>query len=215
MITYHVIRPAEIQQELPRTTYNFAIRELADDDPKKADGYNYSAHSITVPSATPASAALVLLIADYDNSPAVNSFLLNGESVWLDKTTRVGLMNSIGVEISAGIQNTTLWFEGRSYTLPCTTAMELVSGIELYAIACYRVTAEHQAHVARLGQALVEAQNDYAEMIQARDYAREQGLPGPAAEELAAAREAQATALAAILGFDFTQGYPERPGINI
>ena len=38
----------------------------------------------------------------YDKSSDVNSFLLNGIQVWLDKDTRVGLMNSIKIEKDAG-----------------------------------------------------------------------------------------------------------------
>lgn len=216
MKTYHATRPAEIQRELPKVTYNFAIKELGEDDPKRADGYRYSAYSITVPAATPASAALVLLIADYDNSTAVNSFLLNGQEVWLDKSTRVGLMNSIQVEIGAGHETTTLWLGIIPFTLPCEMAMQLISNVELYAIACYRVTAEHQAQVAQLGQALVEAQDEYAEMLQAHNAAIEQEAgSGPTDQELATAKAAQMEALANVLAYDFTAGYPERIAINV
>ena len=217
MKTYHESRPAEIQKELPRVTYNFAIKELGENDPKRAEGYRYSAHSINVPAATPASAALVILIADYDNSSAVNSFLLNGQETWLDKNTRVGLMNSIQVEINAGHETTTLWLGIVPFTLPCELAMQLISNIELYAIECYRITAQHQSEVAQLGQTLVEAQDEYAELLQARDRAIEQEIPGsgPTDQELATARAAQAKALADVLEFDFTAGYPERISIDI
>ena len=35
-------------------------------------------------------------IAAYDRSETVNSFMLAGNRIWLDKATRVGLVNSIG-----------------------------------------------------------------------------------------------------------------------
>ena len=38
--------------------------------------------------------AMLAYIEKYDASSSVNSFLLNGMEVWLDKATRVGLMNS-------------------------------------------------------------------------------------------------------------------------
>ena len=41
-------------------------------------------------------------IAAYDTSDKVNGFILNGRIVWLDKATRVGLMNSTTIERDLG-----------------------------------------------------------------------------------------------------------------
>ena len=41
-------------------------------------------------------------IAAYDTSDKVNGFVLNGRIVWLDKATRVGLMNSTTIERDLG-----------------------------------------------------------------------------------------------------------------
>ena len=41
-------------------------------------------------------------IAAYDTSDKVNGFILNGQIVWLDKATRVGLMNSTTIERDLG-----------------------------------------------------------------------------------------------------------------
>ena len=46
--------------------------------------------------------AMLAYIEKYDASSSVNSFLLNGMEVWLDKATRVGLINSINVTQRAG-----------------------------------------------------------------------------------------------------------------
>lgn len=46
----------------------------------------------------------------YDKSPNVNSFSLDGQEIWLDKATRVGLMNSISIEKAHGKEVSTLWF---------------------------------------------------------------------------------------------------------
>lgn len=86
----------------------------------------------------------------YDTSSNVNSFTLDGEEVWLDKDTRVGLMNSTNIQKSAGQETTTLWFEGKSYTIPCDTAIQMLSALELYALECYNVTAQHKANVEAL-----------------------------------------------------------------
>lgn len=108
-----------------------------------------------------AKAAKIFEIDNYDTSDAVNSFTLDGESVWLDKNTRVGLMNSTQIQKAAGQETTTLWFGGKSYTIPCDTAIQMLSALELYALGCYNVTAEHKA--------AVEALED-VESIEAYDY---------------------------------------------
>lgn len=89
-------------------------------------------------------------IIAYDTNEDVNSFILDGEKVWLDKDTRVGLMNSTNIQKAAGQETTTLWFEGKSYTLPCDTAIQMLSALELYALECYNVTAQHKANVEAL-----------------------------------------------------------------
>lgn len=89
-------------------------------------------------------------IEAYDKSDNVNSFVLDGDTVWLDKSTRVGLMNSTQIEKSAGHETTTLWFSGNSYTIPCDTAIQMLSALELYALECYNTTAQHKDEVSKL-----------------------------------------------------------------
>ena len=89
-------------------------------------------------------------ITAYDKSSSVNGLFLDGEQIWLDKNLRVGLMNSINIEKSAGRKTTTLWFGGKSYTLPCDMAIQMLSALELYALECYNVTAQHKANVEAL-----------------------------------------------------------------
>ena len=89
-------------------------------------------------------------ITDYDSSMAVNSFILNDSYAWLDKNTRVGLMNSMSIEKATGLESTTLWLGTRSYTLPIEIAISLLYQIELYAKECYNKTAEHKANVEKL-----------------------------------------------------------------
>ena len=89
-------------------------------------------------------------IEAYDTSEAVNSFTLQGKQMWLPKETRVGLMNSLGIEKAAGKTETVLWFGNESYILPIDTAMQMLSALELYALDCYNVTAAHKAAVSAL-----------------------------------------------------------------
>ena len=89
-------------------------------------------------------------ITAYDASEAVNSFSYNGVSMWLDKATRVGLMNSTEITKAAGQETTDLWMGGVKLTIPCDTVIKLLSAIELYALECFNTTARHKAEVAEL-----------------------------------------------------------------
>lgn len=89
-------------------------------------------------------------ITDYDTSDKVNGFMLNGMSVWLDKATRVGLMNSTTIAKAAGQQTTTLWLGDVKLEVDCDKAIQLLSALEMYALECFNVTAAHKAAVSEL-----------------------------------------------------------------
>lgn len=89
-------------------------------------------------------------IAAYDTSDKVNGFILNGMTVWLDKATRVGLMNSTTIAKWAGQQTTTLWLGDIKLEVDCDKAIQLLSALEMYALECFNVTASHKAAVAEL-----------------------------------------------------------------
>lgn len=86
----------------------------------------------------------------YDTSPAVNGFILNGKRVWLDKATRVGLMNSTSITKAMGQPTTTLWLGESKMEVPCDTAIKLLSALEMYALECFNVTAAHKKAVSEL-----------------------------------------------------------------
>lgn len=89
-------------------------------------------------------------IDEYDTSVNINSFKLNGVDVWLSKDTRVGLMNSISIEKNAGKEESVLWLNGICITINCDAAVQMLSSLELYALACYNKTAEHKLAVSQL-----------------------------------------------------------------
>ena len=89
----------------------------------------------------------------YDKSDSVNSFILSGKTIWLDKDTRVGLVNSINIEKEAGRALTTLWYDAEKYTIPVDTALQMLNRLELYALDCYNVTQSHIAAVRSLSDA--------------------------------------------------------------
>lgn len=93
---------------------------------------------------------LLAEIDAYDTSSAVNGFMLNGLLVWLDKATRVGLMNSTTIAKAAGQETTTLWLKGIKLVVDCDKAIQLLSALEMYALECFNVTASHKAAVSEL-----------------------------------------------------------------
>lgn len=93
---------------------------------------------------------LINEINAYDTSDEVNSFFLNGIKVWLNKDTRVGLMNSLTIEKNAGKEESTLWFNNICITINCDAAIQMLSALELYALSCYNVTAQHRIAVQNL-----------------------------------------------------------------
>lgn len=93
---------------------------------------------------------LIAEITTYDTSDKINGFMLNGLLVWLDKATRVGLMNSTNIAKAAGQQTTTLWLKGIKLVVDCDKAIQLLSALEMYALECFNVTASHKAAVGEL-----------------------------------------------------------------
>lgn len=121
--------------------------------------YAYDVYWITLPSSSAHDATAVLeaakteletAITAYDSSSSVNSFLLNGMEVWLDKATRVGLMNSTSIAKNMGQEKTSLWLGSYQLEVDCDKAIQLLSALEMYALECFNVTAAHKKAVSEL-----------------------------------------------------------------
>lgn len=98
-------------------------------------------------------------ITKYDISSAVNGFYYQGSEYWLDKATRVGLMNSTRILKESGQATTTLWFNNMCFTIPVDDVIDKLSALEQYALSCYNVTASHKIAVQAL--TTIEAVNEY------------------------------------------------------
>lgn len=116
------------------------------------DGVRLETGGMTSEAALTAAAQKMVLeqIDKYDTSPSVNGFMLNGLRVWLNKDTRVGLMNSTQIAKAMGKTTTTLWFGGMQIEVNCDKAIQLLSALEMYALECFNVTAAHKKAVAEL-----------------------------------------------------------------
>ena len=133
--------------------------EAGDIPAAERTAYQYDCYWLTLPSTAPHDAAAVLeaaktsMLADitaYDSSTAVNAFELNGMEVWLDKATRVGLMNSTTIAKSMGQKTTTLWLGSYQLEVDCDKAIQLLSALEMYALECFNVTAAHKKAVSSI-----------------------------------------------------------------
>lgn len=116
------------------------------------DGVRLETGGMTSEAALTAAAQKMVLaeIDKLDKSSAVNGFILNGERVWLDKATRVGLMNSTTIAKAMGQPNTTLWLCDVKLVVECDKAIQMLSALEMYALECFNVTAAHKKAVAEL-----------------------------------------------------------------
>ena len=70
--------------------------------------------------------------------------------VWLDKDTRVGLMNSTNIAKSKNNDTTTLWLGSNKLVINCGLAIQLLSDLEMYALDCFNVTASHKKKVSEM-----------------------------------------------------------------
>lgn len=98
-------------------------------------------------------------ITDYDKSPAVNAFYLNGEQHWLDFNLRDRVFAGNERIAYKGREETSLWLDGKCFVMPIAAAQDLICTIEVYAKDCYNVTATHQAEVNKL--TTIEEVKDY------------------------------------------------------
>lgn len=117
------------------------------------DGVWLYTGGLTTEAALTAAAQKMVLekITEWDTSSAVNGFILNGQRVWLDKATRVGLMNSTTIAKGMGQATTTLWLGDVKLVVECDKAIQLLSALEMYALECFNVTASHKKAVTEMG----------------------------------------------------------------
>ena len=116
------------------------------------DGVRLETGGMTSEAALTAAAQKMVLaeIEKHDTSSAVNGFILNGQRVWLDKATRVGLMNSTSIAKAMGQPTTTLWLGDVKLVVECDKAIQLLSALEMYALECFNVTAAHKKAVSEM-----------------------------------------------------------------
>ena len=149
MVVYHI--NAEYNKEMNAyECYECTLPKATFDETKVRDAFTQFSAKMDALKLEEAKAEKIAEITAYDTSDKVNGFILNGLLVWLDKATRVGLMNSTTIAKAAGQQTTTLWLGGAKLVVGCDKAIQLLSALEMYALECFNVTAIHKAAVGEL-----------------------------------------------------------------
>ncbi len=101
-------------------------------------------------------------IEQYDTSPSVNGFLLNGSVEWIDIELRMKLCSrTLPEEKKAGKTSTVLWLGNKPYELPIETIEQIMHEIEIYAKACLDVTNRHKTQVLTLSDVSALVAYDY------------------------------------------------------
>ena len=149
LVVYHI--NAEYNKEMNAyECYECTLPKATFDETKVRDAFVQFSANMDALKLEEAKKAKIAEIAAYDTSENVNVFMLNGLLVWLDKATRVGLMNSTTIAKAAGQETTTLWLGGAKLVVDCDKAIQLLSALEMYALECFNVTAAHKKAVAEL-----------------------------------------------------------------
>lgn len=158
MVVYHI--NAEYNKEMNAyECYECTLPIATFDETKVRDAFAQFSAKLDALKLEEAKAEKIAEITAYDTSDKVNGFMLNGLLVWLDKATRVGLMNSTTISKAAGQETTTLWLGGAKLVVDCDKAIQLLSALEMYALECFNVTASHKQAVSEL--ATIEEVEDY------------------------------------------------------
>ena len=93
---------------------------------------------------------LLYLQAEYDISSEVNSFYIDGNRVWFDKLTRIGISKAINDQRILGNDKYSVWFNNTALELTLDKAELLLAKIEDYAGKCYNVTQQHLYEIKNL-----------------------------------------------------------------
>lgn len=89
-------------------------------------------------------------IKAYDNSGNVNSFLLNGVVVWINREDRIGTRRAIELDIEAGNEVSEIWLQGMRLQVNSLLALKLLDKVEHYAYQAYNVTQRHIYNIKQL-----------------------------------------------------------------
>lgn len=82
-------------------------------------------------------------ILAYNESDAVNSFLLDGVVKWVVLNKRFVIQHDIRLDIEEGKENSEIWLDGHKLVLNSKVALQLINAIERYAYEAHNATQAH------------------------------------------------------------------------
>lgn len=97
-----------------------------------------------------AKAEKLMQIENYDASPNVEQFTINGTPMWLNHEVRQQIKTSVEAYIATGAQTVTKIFDGVEYTFPCETWLQMLAALEVYAAEALNTTERHKINVQNL-----------------------------------------------------------------
>ena len=111
-----------------------------------ADGWTevVSSDSVAEPSIEEVRNHKLVQIDNYDASPEVEMFTINGIPMWLGHELRQQIRTSAEAYSSLGYTEMTKVFEGIEYTFPITTWIQMLDALEVYAAEALNTTERHK-----------------------------------------------------------------------
>lgn len=98
-------------------------------------------------------------LAIYDNSTAVNEFIINGIGAWFTPTERTNYSSSVAAAKLLGVETLSFYVSGMKLDVPTASAEQMLAAVMLYADQCFIVTKQHEATINSLES--IEDINNY------------------------------------------------------
>ena len=92
----------------------------------------------------------LMQIENYDGSPNVEQFTINGTPMWLNHEVRQQIKTSVEAYIATGAETVTKIFDGVEYTFPCEVWLQMLAALEVYAAEALNATERHKINVSKL-----------------------------------------------------------------
>lgn len=83
-------------------------------------------------------------INNYDASPSVEEFTINGIPMWLGHELRQQIRTSADAYTAMGYENMTKVFNGQEFTFPIATWLQMLNALEIYAAEALNTTERHK-----------------------------------------------------------------------
>lgn len=97
-----------------------------------------------------AKAEKIAQIENYDASPNVEQFTINGTPMWLNHEVRQQIKTSVEAYIATGAETVTKIFDEVEYTFPCEMWLQMLAALEVYAAEALNATERHKINVNKL-----------------------------------------------------------------